>query len=97
MKFDPNFILTGLDGKPLEGVEESVHAGKVLAAALFFDRESSDALKYHAWAIKLYAKQPIEIDVSDKKVLIDFIKGKKLPPVTAAPLLECLDSLKTDV
>lgn len=89
MVFDPNFILTGIDGIELEGIEREVHAGKILAHALYHS-PSANQLKYHDWALKLWNRMPIEINDTERLELIEFIKGTRLPPVTAAPLIAML-------
>lgn len=89
MKFDPNFILKGIDGTELEGIEREVHAGKILAHALYHS-PSADQLKYHDWALKLWNRMPIEINDMERLELIEFIKGTRLPPVTAVPLIAML-------
>lgn len=104
MKFDPNFLLTGLDGKPLVGTQDGIHAGKLLARKIFFNPSESDpqvlrilntnALKWHSWALKLYDMQPIEIDNDDKQKLIDFIKVSDLFVVASGPLIKMLNELK---
>lgn len=90
MTFDPNFILTGLDGKPLQGEQDQTHAGKILATALFYATENR--LKFHGWAMKLYEQKPIELDEADKKTLVDFIEKSKFPAVTYAPLMKLFDA-----
>lgn len=92
MTFDPNFILKGLDGNPLRGHEDDIHAGKVLANFLFYGKESR--LKFHTWAMKLYNQEPIELDESDRKLLIDFLERSGAPAVTYVPLMEILTKLK---
>lgn len=108
MKFNPNFILKGLDGNPLnfgEGTtEEDTHAGKILAKRMFFSPNQSnpmaaamlseDPIKFHTWAVKLYNKQEIDIDKSDVQRIKNLIKQSDLLPVAAAPLLEMLNDLK---
>lgn len=91
MKFDPNFILTGLDGKPLEGNIESIHLGKIIAQALFYHNEGPNRLKFHTWALKLYNQEPIELDDQDKELLERFIKDSKFPGITYAPLIKLLE------
>lgn len=91
MKYDPNFILSGLDGKPLVGTEDDIHAGKLLAQALFYTKGDYPKLKLHGWALKLYAKQPIEIDKSDKEVLSHFIETAGFPPASYMPLIDLLN------
>lgn len=89
MKFDPNITLKGIDGKPLTGHPDQIHAGKILAHALFYDTENKDnQLKFNTWAMDLYAMKSIEIDDQDKNLLLSFIK--RFPPVTYVPLYNLL-------
>lgn len=90
MKFDPNFILKGLNGEELTGEIDNIHAGKVLAQALFYSTDK-DRLKFHDWALKLYKQEPLELDESDRKKLMHFIEESKFPGITYAPLIKLLD------
>lgn len=91
MKFDPNFILTGINGQQLEGEIDQIHAGKILANALFYSNDK-DRLKFHDWALKLYKQEPIELDEADRKKLVAFIESSKFPAITYAPLIKLLDN-----
>jgi hypothetical protein len=93
MKFDPNFILKGIDRKELIGPEDEVHAGKVLAGTLYY-AQVGNQLKLHSWALKLYEKQPIEITNDDRALLLDIIEKTRLPVISAGPIIQMLNELQ---
>lgn len=96
MKFDPNFILNGLNGNPLEGAEDDVHAGKLLANALF-SSNGSQPIKHHDWAMKLYNKQFIEMEASDLNFITQFIiESKVITVAVKAPLLQYIEKLRSE-
>jgi hypothetical protein len=93
MRFDPNFTLKGINGKELVGMEDNIHAGKVLASVLYY-AQTGNQLKLHAWALKLYEKQPIEITKEDRDFLLNLIDNVKLPVITAGPIIQMLNELE---
>lgn len=93
MVFDPNFILKGIDGNEIEGHEEAVHAGKILANTLYY-AQSGSQLRLHGWALKLYDRKPIDITDEDRKLILSVIDNSRMPVITAAPLIQMLNDLK---
>lgn len=82
---DLNFNLKGLDKNELSPVR---HAGQLLADVMAAD-VVSDSLKFYSWALKLYAFEQIEIDVSDTELLKKFVKDtKNLTVLSKAQILE---------
>lgn len=90
MKLTFNFVLKGLDGKPITNGD--VHAGKILAQVLANLNGKGNSMKLWDWAQKLYNKSPIEIDETDAKVLEALIDASEhIPVLTKAPLLEHIE------
>lgn len=92
MKFNPNFILTGIDGKPMEGEIDVIHAGKILAQSLFY--ATDNRIKFHGWALKLYSMMAIDLDDADKELLKNFIEKSKFPAVTYTALINTLNKIE---
>jgi hypothetical protein len=71
MKLNFDFQFYGLDKKKHEG--DQFHAGKNLADALSaFNKGHST--KFTVWALKIWNKEPIELDESDYQILHAFIE-----------------------
>lgn len=66
MKLNLDFFVKDLNGKFIE--VEAGHAGKLLASALSSSNKGN-AIKLMDWAIKLWNKQEIDLDDSDKEIL----------------------------
>lgn len=71
IKLNFNSPLMGLDGK---AIDADMTLGKRLGNLLSVSNKG-DAVKYMDWAKKLYRGEVLELDRSDKRTLIDFIKG----------------------
>lgn len=84
-KVDLNKSITDLDGNAIEGS----NLGK-LVAQMLVTSSKGDALKYMAWALKLHAGEPLDLDPSDKETLRNFIKDHdQLTILSKAQMLEC--------
>lgn len=95
IKLDFDWTLKSLANKPLEGDEDAIHAGKALAGLLTSATESSAPIKYFDWALKLYNKQPLEVDSQDYEELKKFIKEhKRLFVIAQAQLLQYIIDAK---
>lgn len=69
MKLDFNFNLRGLDGQ-----EFKENAGQLLSTVLA-NLNKGNSTKLFDWALKLYNKQPLEIDDTDADVLKELIES----------------------
>lgn len=82
---DLNKPIKDLDGKEIEGS----NLGQLVAQMLVTSTKG-DALKYMSWAMKLHAKETLELDPSDKETLKNFIKDhEQLTILSKAQMLEC--------
>lgn len=80
-----NKAIKDLDGKEIEGS----NLGQLVAQMLVTSTKG-DALKYMSWAMKLHAKETLELDPSDKETLKNFIKDhEQLTILSKAQMLEC--------
>lgn len=80
-----NKPIKDLDGKEIEGS----NLGQLVAQMLVTSTKG-DALKYMSWAMKLHAKETLELDPSDKETLKNFIKDhEQLTILSKAQMLEC--------
>lgn len=98
MKLDLNFILKGLNGEPISGQFDNVHAGAIVANALAYNSVKLDnlpsSIKRFTLAQELYKQMPIEVDSSeakDIKILISQANG--FPPITVSQIHEVIDKL----
>jgi hypothetical protein len=84
-KIELNKAITDLDGNAIEGS----NLGK-LVAQMLVTSSKGDALKYMAWALKLHAGEPLELDPSDLETLRNFIKDHdQLTILSKAQMLDC--------
>lgn len=84
-KVNLNKAITDLDGKEIEGSNLGQLVAQMLASS-----NKGDALKYMSWALKLHAKEELELDPSDKETLKNFIKDhEQLTILSKAQMLEC--------
>lgn len=82
---DLNKPIKDLDSKEIEGS----NLGQLVAQMLVTSTKG-DALKYMSWAMKLHAKETLELDPSDKETLKNFIKDhEQLTILSKAQMLEC--------
>lgn len=66
MKLNLDFQIKDLNGKFID--VEAGHAGKLLASALSSSNKGN-AIKLMDWALKLWNKQVVELDDTDKDIL----------------------------
>lgn len=86
MKLNLNFQFKNLDG-----TEHEAHCGQQLASHLA-NASQGDSLKLYGWAKKLYAKEDVELDDSDKEVLKEFVKSHQhIPNWIKAQTLEVIN------
>lgn len=71
MKISLDFQIKDLENKDLQG--EGFHSGKIIATSLS-QSNKGNSIKLHDWAIKFWNKQDVEIDETDKDVLLGFIE-----------------------
>lgn len=84
-KVNLNKSIKDLDGNEIEGS----NLGK-LVAQMLVTSSKGDALKYMAWALKLHAGEPLELDPSDHETLRNFVKDHdQLTILSKAQMLEC--------
>lgn len=72
MKLDLNFMLNGIDGKPLEGVFENIHCGAVVGRMLCYIQKQfpeMSHMKRTVIGMALYKKEVVEIDEADLKAI----------------------------
>lgn len=94
MKIDPNFIVTDIKGSPLEGIEDAIHAGKILANVLY-THNGPQPLKYHSWALKLYNKEAVEVDGAELAVITDIVTNSmSITTAVKVPLLNHFEQIK---
>jgi hypothetical protein len=85
-KIELNKPILSLDGSPIE----DSNLGKLLSQMLASSNKG-DALKFMAWALKLHAGEPIELDPTDRDVLKNFVLGNdQLTNLSKAQLLQCI-------
>jgi hypothetical protein len=91
---DLNFHLKDLSGKELEG--DVYHIGKTVAIVLSGQEKSSaPVIKLIDWAQKLYNKEAILVDDSDKQVLTAIIETtERLTNLQKASVLRVLKDLE---
>jgi hypothetical protein len=86
-KFNFNLPANGLNGLPLQNTDATeLHLGQVLAMQLS-NQTSGDSIKTYQWALDLYNKQELELDLSDQKTLRDIIISLQLANIVKAQLL----------
>lgn len=78
MKLDLNFQLKGLSGQEIPG--EQGHAGKNLAGALASSNKGN-SIKLYDWSMKLWNKEPIMVDDTDKEVIKGFLENTEFMTV----------------
>jgi len=71
MRLNLNFQVRDLDGKPF--TDEASNAGKIFASALAQHTQGPIA-KTREWIDKLWKKQEIEIDETDRQLLLSFLE-----------------------
>jgi hypothetical protein len=100
MKIDLDWKIKNLAGKEMEGDnEDPVHAGKIVAGLMVGvgSQNQSNPIKYFDWALKLYNKQPIEVDEADLEEIKKFVKEhQQIFIIVKAPLLRYLNELKQE-
>lgn len=90
MKISLDFQLKGLNGQDLEG--DGAHTGKIIAGSLAQANKGA-SIKLYDWASKLWNKDAIEIDDTDKDVLIGFIEtAESLTNLSKAQALKVIKS-----
>lgn len=96
MIFDPNFFIKDIAGKPFEGPEDQVHAGKLLANCLYYSN-SNQPLKFHSWALKLYNREVLELEISDLNTLSDFVTNSATLTVASKyAILNYIEKIRID-
>ncbi len=92
---DLNWTLKSLSGSDMEGDDEAVNAGKVLANVLSRQTEAKSPEKNWDWSIKLFKKEVLVIDSADFKDLRAFVATHKgLFAIAQAQLLIAMDEAK---
>jgi hypothetical protein len=88
MQLNLNFQIKNLDGTPMDG--DLANASKVLAGALSGSNKGN-SIKLHDWALRLWRKEPIEIDKTDKEFLEGFVETTEVLTVLAkVPILNSI-------
>jgi hypothetical protein len=79
-KYNFNIPVLDLDDQPLKDEKgEELSLGKILAKALYGQHKFQDPLKLmESWARPLYKGQEIELDTSDKDLLLGLIKNPEI-------------------
>lgn len=97
MKLDLNFIINGLDGKPLQGHFEHVHLGAIVANALAFTPKSIDGLpplKRTILAQDLYKMLPVELTTEEAKgIKALFTIENGFAPITISLVHESINKI----
>lgn len=93
LKFD--FVATYFDGEPFKTQEgEDLHVGKFLAKMLGTvpSKEINDASKSTAWGHALFNNKEIDLDKSDQKKFMAFIKEEIKPsPIVEDAIMDVFD------
>ena len=88
MKLNLDFQIKSLDGKDVPG--DNGNASKGLGACLASSNKGN-SIKLHAWALKLWNKEPIEIDKTDKEMLEAIVDTTEFLTVLAkVPILNAI-------
>lgn len=92
MKINFNYQLTSLSGEAFVG--DTNHAGKILANAISVNNKGN-AIKLYDWALKLWNKEPLELDDTDFNVLYAFIESTELLNILCkAQMIKSMDTDK---
>lgn len=92
MKIDFNFQLTELSGKKFTG--DANNSAKLLANVISMTNKGN-AIKLFDWALKLYNKEPLELDEVDYAVLYALIETSEMLNVLCkAQMLKRMDEAK---
>ena len=93
MLIDFNLPLKNLSNEPIKTENGEVQTiGKLLGSVLS-NSNKGNALKFYGWATALWNDQPINVDRSDKKLLIEFIENcENLTVLGKAQILILIDN-----
>jgi len=93
MTLDFNFEIKDLSGESAKDDKGNpTIAGKVLAQELASSNKGN-AIKLSDWAHKLWNLQPIEADLTDAEIIIEFVNNSEwLTNLSKAPILKYIKS-----
>lgn len=95
---DLDWKLKNIDLKDMEGDEDVVHAGRLVAGLLARQTDAKSPVKSWDWSMQLYKKESLALDSSDFEDLKNFIRTHKtLFAMAQAQILNYLNSIKEDL
>lgn len=97
MKLDLNFIINGLDGKPLTGTFDQIHVGAIVANSLAFTPKVIDGLpplRRTILAQDLYKQMPVELTAEEAKAIKSLCTVENgFPPITVSLIHEAINKI----
>ena len=91
MNYNFNVPLKNLAGEIIKDEKDEIlTVGKILSGSLA-NQNKGDAIKFFAWALKMYNCENLNLDRSDVKVLSEFVEhNEQLTVLAKAQILEVL-------